>query len=131
MGLATTRSKVRSLPPFGVRNFGFLEGVTNFNLTFHVVDDHIHVGHGPGLRDVFLTEQLERQRCVFRRFSDLHFRLHRQFALDEETAGATGGVVDFHAGVWALGHLSHDFTDLAGGVELARTLPTAFSELCE
>ena len=38
---------------------GVLEGVADLDLAFHVVDDHVHVGHGPGLGDVFLAEQFE------------------------------------------------------------------------
>jgi hypothetical protein len=43
-----------------VAEFGVLEGVADLDLAFHVVDDHVHVGHGPGLGDVFLTIELER-----------------------------------------------------------------------
>lgn len=37
-----------------------LEGVADLDLALHVMDDHVHVGHGPGLGDVFLAEELQR-----------------------------------------------------------------------
>jgi hypothetical protein len=40
-----------------VAEFGVLEGVADLDLTLHVVDDHVHVGHGPSLGNVFLAEQ--------------------------------------------------------------------------
>ena len=38
--------------------FGILEGVADLDLALHVMDDHVHVGHGPGLGDVFLAVEL-------------------------------------------------------------------------
>ena len=109
---------------------GVLEGVADLDLAFHVVDDHVHVGHGPGLGDVFLAEQFEGQRCVFRLFGGLHFCLHGEFALDEQATGAAGGVVNFHARVWRE-DAGHDLADFAWGVELAGALAAAFGELAD
>ena len=39
---------------------GVAEGVADLDLALHVVDDHVHVGHGPGARAGFLAVELER-----------------------------------------------------------------------
>ena len=109
---------------------GVLEGVADLDLAFHVVDDHVHVGHGPGLGDVFLAEQFEGQGCVFRLFGGFHFCLHGEFALDEKATGATGGVVDFHARVWGK-DAGYDLADFAGSVEFAGALAAALGELAD
>jgi hypothetical protein len=44
---------------------GVLEGVADLDLALHVVDDHVHVGHGPGLGDVLLAVELERGAVRF------------------------------------------------------------------
>src|SRR5690348_10645552 len=35
------------------------ERVANFDCPFHVVDDHVHVRHGPRGRDIFLATYLQ------------------------------------------------------------------------
>ena len=89
------------------------------------MDDHIHVGHGPGVGDVFLAVELERGGL---------FRLgpvfHGDLELHEEAAGAAAGVVNGHAGL-GLEHAGHDDADLGRGVELAGTLAAALGEFAD
>ena len=41
---------VEGLEAVAFAELGILEGVADLDLALHVVDDHVHVGHGPGLR---------------------------------------------------------------------------------
>ena len=106
-----------------VPEFGVLEGVADLDLALHVVDDHVHVGHGPGIGDVFLAVELERCRL---------FRLgpvfHGDFELYEEAPGTTAGIVDGHAGL-GLKHAGHDGSDFGRSVELAGALAATLGEL--
>ena len=111
-----------------VAKLGVLEGVADLDLSLHVVDDHVHVGHGPGLGDVFLAEELE--RSVSRPSGCFHFGLHGELALYEETAGAAGGIVNLHTR-FRFRYAGHNLTDLAGGVELAGTLASALGEFAD
>ena len=43
-----------------VAEFGIFEGIADLNLAFHVVNDHVHIGHGPCFRDVLLAKQFQR-----------------------------------------------------------------------
>lgn len=106
---------------------GVLEGVTDLDLALHVVDDHVHVGHGPGVGDVFLPIELERGNGAL--FALGRF-LHGDLALNKQTAGAASGVVDLHAGLW-LEHFRHDGADLGRGVELPGALAAALGELAD
>ena len=90
------------------------------------MDDHVHVGHGPGLGDVFLAVELE--RCWLFRLGLVSF--HGDFELYEEAPGAAAGIVDGHAGL-RLEHTGHDGADLGRGVELAGALAAAFGELAD
>jgi hypothetical protein len=38
-----------------IAEFGVLESITYFDLTFHVMNNHVHVGHSPSFSDVFLA----------------------------------------------------------------------------
>ncbi len=108
--------------------FGVLEGVANFDFAFHVVDDQVHVGHGPGVGDIFLAIEFQRRKA--RRLFALGLRQHGDLTFDQQAARAAAGVVDFHARFWPQ-HLRHDGADLRRGVELAGTLAAAFSEFAD
>ena len=110
-----------------VAELGVFEGVADFDLPLHVVDNHIHVGHGPGFGGELLAEEFQRGDGAL--FTPGKF-LHGDLAFDEEAAGAAGGVVDFHAGL-GLEHLRHDGADLGRGVEFAGALATTFGELAD
>ena len=127
-GIGDDAIESAELAAFFGAELGILEGVADLDPALHVVDDRIHVGHGPGLGDVFLAEQFEGQ--VLRLVGGCHFRFHGELALDEETAGAAGGVVDFHARI-RHEDAGHDLADFAGGVELASTLAAALGELTD
>ncbi|TQN50774.1 hypothetical protein DLNHIDIE_00629 [Acidithiobacillus thiooxidans ATCC 19377] len=107
--------------------FGVLEGVADLDLALHVVNDHVHVGHGPGLGGEFLAEQFERGDAAL---LALGVFLHGDLAFHEQAAGAAGGVVDFHAGL-RLEHAGHDGADLGRSIELAGALAAAFGELAD
>jgi hypothetical protein len=108
-----------------VAEFGVLEGVADLDPALHVVDDHVHIGHGPGVGDVFLAVELQR-----RGFFGLGPVFHGDLELHEEAAGAAAGVVDGHAG-FGLEDAGHDGADLGRGVELAGALAAALSELAD
>lgn len=97
------------------------------------MDDHVHVGHGPGLGREFLAEQFQGRKLrwvlIGALFAFCAF-LHDDLAFHEETAGAAGGVVDFHAGL-GLEDAGHDGADLGRGVELAGALAAALGELAD
>ena len=116
------------LAVFPGAELGILEGVADLDLSLHIVDDHIHIGHGPGLGDVFLAEQFEWR--VFRLSGGLHFGLHGELALDEEPTGAASGVVNLHARV-GREDAGHDLADFSRGVKLAGALPASFGELAD
>lgn len=105
--------------------FRVLEGIADLDLAFHVVDDHVHVGHGPGLGDVFLAEELERCRLLA-----LGGLLHGDFAFHQQAAGTAGRVINFHTGL-GLQHARHDGADFGRGVELAGALAAALGELAD
>ena len=46
---------VEGLEAVALAEFRLAEGVADLNLALHVVDDHVHVGHGPGAGLVFLA----------------------------------------------------------------------------
>lgn len=108
-----------------VPELGVLEGVADLDLALHVVDDHVHVGHGPGLGGVFLAEQFERGG-----FCACGCLLHRDLAFHEEAAGTAGGVVDFHARL-GLEHARHEGADLWRGVEFPGALAAPLGELAD
>ncbi len=78
--------------------------------------------------DVFLAEQFEGR--VFRLPGGMHFGLHGELALDEEPAGAAGGVVNLHTRV-GREDAGHNLADFSGSVKLARALPASFGELAD
>ncbi len=137
-----------------VAESGVPEGVADLDLALHVVDDHVHVGHGPSFGDVFLTKQLQRSAGFLTRVR-VFFSLSRvrkpallfvrvfiyisrvgkpallfDLAFHEEAAGAATGVVDFHAGP-GLDDPGHDAADRGRGVELAGALAAALGELTD
>ena len=92
------------------------------------MDDHIHIGHCPGLGDIFLTEQFE--GYILGSLGCRQFRLHSEFALDKETTGTASGIIDFHS--WIRGEdASHDLPDFTWGIEFAGALAAAFSEFTD
>ena len=127
-GISDDAIESTQLAVFFGAELGVLEGVADLDPALHIVDDHIHVGHGPGLGDVFLAEQFEGR--VLRLVGGCHFRFHGELALDEKAAGAAGGVVDFHARIRPE-DMGYDIADFAGGVELAGTLAAALGELAD
>ena len=127
-GIGDDAIKGAELAVFLGAELGVLEGVADLDLSLHVVDDHIHVGHGPGFGDVFLAEQFEGR--VFRLPGGLHFCLHGELALDEEAAGAAGGVVNLHTRI-GREDAGHDLADFSGSVELAGALTASFGELAD
>ncbi len=104
------------------------KGVANLNLALHVMDDHVHVSHGPSGGCGFLAVELERDGFLLANGPGLF--LQRQFALDEQAGGATGGVVASHTRL-GVHDERHDLAHLAGRVELARALPAAFGEFTD
>ena len=105
--------------------FWVIEGVPNLNLTFHVVDDHIHVCHCPGLGDVFLTVEFDRSMLFV-----LGALFHRYLAFHEKTARTAARVVDGHARLW-LEDARHDSADFGRGVELSSTLAATLSKFAD
>ena len=49
-----------------------LKGIADLNLALHVMDDHVHVGHCPGFRDILLSEQFNGSIILLS--GGLHFR---------------------------------------------------------
>ena len=90
------------------------------------MDDHVHVGHGPSVRCVILTVELERDGFV-RLGPFLHGDLA---AFHEKTTGTAARVVDLHSRL-GLEHARHDGTDPGRGVELAGALAAALGELAD
>ena len=141
-------------PPLA--ELGVFEGVADLEGGLHVVDDGVHVRHGPGVGGVLLAVEVKGSvlsgrdggqagghSCppgAFRRTGKSAFRqcgatfrhspLHLDLAPDKETPAAAAGIVHFHAGL-AFQHAGHDGAHLAGGVELARALPAALGELAD
>ena len=89
------------------------------------MDDHVHVGHGPGLGDVFLAEELQGGGLFCP-----SFLLHGDLEFDEQAAGTAGGIIDRHAGLGSE-HARHDGADLGWGVELPGALAAALGELAD
>ena len=116
-----------SQPAAAVAEFGVLERVTDLDLAFQIVDDHVHVRHRPGFRHVFLAVELQRRQ---RPLSRLGLLFHGDFALHQQPARAAAGVVDLHARL-RLQHLRHDRSHLPRCVELAGALAAAFGELAD
>ena len=119
---------VEGLEAVALAEFRMAEGVADLDLALHVMDDHVHVGHGPGGGRGFLAVELERGGFLFP--SGLGLFLQRQLALDEQAGGAAGGVIAGHARL-GVHDERHDLAHLAGRVELARALPAALGELAD
>ena len=66
-----------------VAELGVLEGVADLDLPLHVVDDHVHVGHGPGVGGVLLTVELERGDAALPAFCRL---FHGDLAFHQKAA---------------------------------------------
>ena len=108
-----------------VAEFGVLESVADLDLALHVMNNHIHIGHSPGVGDVFLS--IEFQWGVFLFAPQTHLLFHRNLTLNEQTAGTTAGIIDIHAG-FGIHDFGHDQADFSGGVEFPSTLTAAFGE---
>ena len=96
------------------------------------MDDHVHVGHGPGVGGVFLAEELQRRILLLPVLlpGRLHLLFHGDFALDQQAAGTAAGVIDLHAGL-GVHHPRHDHADFRRGVKLAGALAAALGELAD
>ena len=130
MGLATTRSKVRSLPLFSARNLGFLKAspisirpsmswMIMFMLAMAQVSGTYSWPNslrGRGASFVFLAA------FIFASMASSH--------LMSRPPGAAGGIVDFHARTGGK-YAGHDLADFARGVELAGALAAALGELAD
>ena len=97
-----------------VAEFGAAESVADFYPALHVVDDHVHIGHRPGVGNVFLTVELERRSSSLA----VVLGLHGQLALDQEASRAAARVVNRHAQL-RVHDLGHDHPDFSRRVELA------------
>ena len=51
---------VEGLKAVAFAKFRMTEGVADLDLALHVMDDHVHIGHGPSGRRGFLAIELER-----------------------------------------------------------------------
>jgi hypothetical protein len=67
-----------------VAEFRVLEGVADIDLPLHVVDDHVHVGHGSGVGSFLLTIELERGNTVLSAFGRL---FHGDLAFHQKASG--------------------------------------------
>ena len=121
IGLATTQSAAL------IPKLRIFKCIPDFDLTFHVMDDHVHVGYGPDLGGEFLAEQFQGRNGSFFAFGAF---LNGDLAFHEEAAGDAGGVVDFHARL-GLEDLGHDRADLGRSVELTSALSPTLSELAD
>ena len=95
--------------------FGLAEGVADLNLAFHVMNDHVHVGHGPGAGLVFLAVEADGTVAI------LTLLVEYEAALDEQAGGAAAGVVHVHARL-GIHDAGHNEGYLGGSIELARAL---------
>ena len=119
---------VEGLEAVTLAEFRMAEGVANLDLALHVMDDHVHVCHGPGGGRGFLAVELERGGFHFACGPGLF--LQCQFALDEQAGGAASWVVAGHARL-GVHDERHDLAHLAGRVELARALSAALGKLAD
>jgi hypothetical protein len=71
-----------------------LERVAQLDLALHVVNNHVHVRHGPRLRNVLLSVQPQRRGSITPLF--LYFVVQHELTLDQQTRRATARIVDFH-----------------------------------
>ena len=119
---------VEGLEAVAGAEFGVLEGIPDLDAAFEVVDDHVHIGHGPTGRLVFLAVELERRVALL--LPLLHPLAQDEVELDEETGGAAGGIVGVHARL-RLHDARDDEADLGGRVLLATAAASAFGELAD
>ncbi len=119
---------VEGLEAIALAEFWMAEGVADLDPALHVMDDHVHTGHRPGGGRGFLTVESERGEGFLA--GGLHFSIQPQLALDEQTAGAAGGIIAGHARL-GVHDQRHDLAYLARRVELASALPAALSELAD
>lgn len=56
---------VEGLQAVALTKLRLAEGITDLNLAFHVMNDHVHVGHGPGAGLVFLTVEADGGVAIF------------------------------------------------------------------
>jgi hypothetical protein len=110
------------------RNFGLRNVSPIWISPLQVVDNHVHVGHGPGAGLVFLAVELG-GREIFAGAQAHLFHQH-ELAFDEEASGAAAGVVDFLAGL-GVHDARHHVADLGGRVEFAGALAGVFGELAD
>lgn len=87
------------------------------------MQDHVHLGDGPGAAVVLLARQGHTAPV-------LAVFLHVLLGVDEHAAGAGAGVIDAHAGA-GLDQADHHADDATGGVELAALLAGRVGELAD
>lgn len=92
------------------------------------MDDHVHVGHRPGLRRVLLAVELKRRVILAR--SQVHFFFEHELALDEKSRRAAAGIVHGHARL-GVENARHDHADLFWRVELAGAGDAALGEFAD
>ena len=119
---------IKCLEAIALAELRLAECIADLNLALHVVDDHVHVGHSPGARLVLLAIELQRRVLFFLR--GRHFFIQHEIALNEQTGGATAGVVDVHARL-RVHDAGDDEADLSRRVEFAGALSAAFGELAD
>ena len=121
---------VEGLEAVALAELRIAEGVADLDLALHVVDDHVHVRHGPGAGLVFLAVELERARSRLPR-RRLIFSVERQLALDEQAGRAAAW--DRRRPCPARGSMMRAMImpTSRGRVELAGALAAALGELAD
>jgi len=119
---------VKGLEVVALAELRLTEGVANLDLALHVVDDHVHVGHGPGAGLVFLPVELDWGGVLLPGRAQLF--VVDEAALYEQAGGAATGIIDVHSGC-GIHDAGHDETDLCRCVELACALAAALGKFSD
>ena len=107
---------------------GLAEGVADLDLSLHVVDDHVHVRHGPGAGLILLP--IEPRGGEGLAGAKIHLLLEHQFTLNKQAGGTAAGVIDVHAwfGIHDAGYYE---SDLGRCIELARAFAAVLRKLAD
>ena len=119
---------VEGLEAVASAKLGIFEAVADLDLALHVMDDHVHIGHRPGFRRVFLAVELER-RVSFAR-AEIHFFFEHQLAFDKQSRRAAARVVNGHARL-RVENPGHDHADFFWRVKFSGAGDAAFGELAD